>query len=130
MIRHIFSLITISCLASTSLLAQIPARRTSDTTSLHPDSATRAILSESSAGHIMWHDIKESVYDGGQYATRPLHWTGNDWAIAGTLLGFTAVLSLVDDDIARQAFQHNQGVWGDRLAGFGNKFWGTGMATC
>jgi hypothetical protein len=129
MIRYFFSLIIISCLSAGSLQAQIPSRRTSDTTSLHPDSATRAILSASSAGHIMWHDIKESVYDGGQYVTRPLHWTGNDWAIAGTLLGFTGVLSVADDDLARGIFQHNQGTFGDQFVKFGNNFYGNGLAT-
>lgn len=127
MIRNLllFLLLTSSSVA----YAQIPARRTSDTTSLHPDSATRAVLSESSAGHIMWHDVKESVYDGGQYVTRPLHWDLREWAIFATGVGFTAVLELTDDNIARGFFQHNQGIWGDRIAYFGNKFYGTGLAT-
>src|SRR5947209_20268624 len=113
-------LISLVCLETTLLgsqvYAQLPAKRTSDTTSLHPDSATRAILAQSSAGHIMWHDIKESVYDGGQYVQRPLHWNLREWAIITTGIGFTAMLEVVDDPIARSVFQHNQGVWWERIA--------------
>jgi membrane-associated phospholipid phosphatase len=109
--------------------AQFPSKSTSDTTSLHPDSTTRAILSQSPAGHIMWHDMKESAYDGLQYVLRPIHWDLREWAIMATGIGFTAVLELTDDGIARTFFQHNQGKFGNLIADFGNNFYGDGYAT-
>ena len=121
--------LTVICAHAEQAYAQFPAKRTSDTTSLHPDSTTRAILSQSSAGHIFWHDIKESSYDGLQYFERPLHWNLQEWAIVGTGFGITALLEVIGDQNVRAYVQGHQGVWGDRIASFGNNFYGTGMAT-
>jgi membrane-associated phospholipid phosphatase len=133
MIRRIIFLFIISITSLVGIvrnaLAQFPAKAKSDTTSVNADSTTKAILAQSSAGHIMWHDIKEGVYDGGQYVTRPLHWNAKEWAIVATGIGFTAVLEYTDDPLARSFFQHNQGTFGDNLAKFGNNFYGNGIAT-
>ncbi|MDP4288908.1 MAG: phosphatase PAP2 family protein [Bacteroidota bacterium] len=109
--------------------AQFPAKNPSDTTSIHADSSTIAALKESSASHIIWHDVKEGAYDGLQYVQRPLHWNLREWAIMATGIGFTAMLEVVDDPLARSFFQHNQGKFGDQIEKFGNNFYGKGIAT-
>ena len=132
MIRYtLFLILTVTCLgfASDAAYAQWPAKRTTDTTSLHPDSTTRAILSHSSAGHIIWHDIKESVYDGGRYVTRPLHWNAKEWAIVGTVTGVALVMQYADDPLVRNFFQSHQGKVGNAVEQFGNNFYGNGYAT-
>ncbi len=93
------------------------------------DSATTAILAHSSGSHIIWHDVKESWYDAGPYFTRPLHFDLREWAIIATGIGFTAMLELVDDDPVRTFMQNNQGSVGDKIASFGNNFYGNGYAT-
>ena len=133
MIRSILFLIIVAVASQVSVVgdafAQIPHKATSDTTSVNADSTTIAVLRESSAGHIMWHDIKEGAYDGLQYVERPLHWDLREWAIVATGIGFSAMLELVDDPLVRDFFQHNQGKVGNTIETFGNNFYGNGYAT-
>src|ERR1700722_15327745 len=86
------------------------------------DSATKAVLVQSSAGHIMWHDIKDGFYDLGQYVLRPFHWDVREWGIIATGIGFTAVLELADDVPFRNIIQSNKGKVGDEFVNFGNNF--------
>jgi len=110
-------------------LAQWPAKTHSDTTSVRADSATIAVLKESSAGHIIWHDVKETFYDGLQYVQRPLHWNAREWSIMATGVGFAVMLEVADDQPLRTVIQHNQNKFGNNLAMFGNNFYGNGYAT-
>ncbi|SRR5579883_629573 len=99
-----------------------------DSTGRRIDSTTQVHLQATSKGHIMWHDFKESVYDGGQYIERPLHWNLREWLIIGTVGGVTALFTGVDDNIARGFFQRNQSSVGDAIATVGN-FYGSGIPT-
>jgi len=107
----------------------VRAQETIDSNARRTDSTSIVPLSQSAKSHIIWHDLKESAYDGGQYVLRPLHWDLREWAIIATGLGITAMMELVDDPIARTFMQNNQGKVGDGLAWFGNKFYGNGIAT-
>lgn len=66
---------------------------------------------------------------GGKYVQQPFHWDSREWAIIATGVGITAVVELADDQMVRDFMQHNQGSFGDKLAWFGNNFYGNGMAT-
>ncbi len=133
MIRYILFFIVVLIASQVGVVgdafAQFFHKATSDTTSIKADSATLAVLRKSSAGHIIWHDIKEGAYDGVQYVERPLRWNLREWAVVATGLGFTAMLEAVDDPLARSFFQHNHGAFGDNLSKFGNDFYGNGYAT-
>jgi membrane-associated phospholipid phosphatase len=96
---------------------------------LKNDSATTAVLAQSSFGHIMWHDIKDGFYDLGQYVLRPFHWDVREWGIIGTGVAFTAMLELADDVPFRNIIQSNTGKFGDQFVNFGNNFYGNGYAT-
>jgi hypothetical protein len=96
---------------------------------LKNDSATTAILEQSSVGHIMWHDIKDGFYDLGQYVLRPFHWDIREWGIIATGIGFTAALEVADDVPIRNVIQSNKGKFGDEFVNFGNNFYGNGYAT-
>ena len=100
----------------------------SDTTSVRADSATKAVLAQSSAGHIIWHDIKEGAYDGLQYVERPLHWNVKEWGIMTTGVGLAVALEFADKPI-QTIVLHNQNKFGDDLSMFGNNFYGDGYAT-
>jgi len=86
------------------------------------------LLASLPKSHIMWHDVKEAWWDGGQYVTRPLKWNFNQWMIVGTVAGMTWVFGQTDDDVARGFFQRNRGVTGSDLANIGN-FYGSGIPT-
>jgi len=132
MIRLIFFLLIV--LVSSQVSAQekpvlpLPAPPP-DTVSIQSDAVTKAILANSSTGHIMWHDVKNGWYDLGQYVTRPLHWDAREWAIIGTGIAFTSMLQLVDDIPIRNLVQNNRGATADQFVNFGNNFYGNGYAT-
>jgi hypothetical protein len=132
MIRYILFLVVISITSQAGIagdvFAQIPSKATSDTTSVRADSTTLAVLKESSAGHIIWHDIKEGAYDGVQYVSRPFHWKLREWAIAAAGVGLAVALEYADQPI-RTVILHNQNKFGDNLSKFGNNFYGDGYAT-
>ena len=99
------------------------------TSPLRNDSATKAVLAKSSAGHIMWHDIKDGWYDLGQYVTRPFHFTASEWGLFGAGVAVTAGLEVFADVPVRTVFQKNQGKFGDQFSQFGDNFYGNGYAT-
>ncbi|HET6401880.1 MAG TPA: phosphatase PAP2 family protein [Candidatus Kapabacteria bacterium] len=132
MIRYILFL-TIVVVASQvcvvgDAFAQIPQKATSDTTSIKADSTTLAVLKQSSAGHIIWHDIKEGAYDGVQYVTRPLHWNLKEWGIVAAGVGLGLALEFADQPI-QKIIEHNKNKFGDDFSMFGNNFYGDGYAT-
>jgi membrane-associated phospholipid phosphatase len=128
MTRFILFVLLISISSQAS--AQSLPRPAPDTiTSLRADSTTRAVLVESSAGHIIWHDIKDGWCDLGHYIVRPLDWDVREWAILGTGVAFTAMLALVDDVPIRNLVQNNRGKVADQFVEFGNDFYGNGYAT-
>src|SRR5947209_1121438 len=103
---------------------------TPDTT--HPKSiaAKHTVLSDyMSRPRIVWHDIRESLYDGGQFFTRPLHWDLKEWAVLGVVAGLTVMFDKVDDPVARDYFEHHHNPIADKVVVFGNSFYGTGVAT-
>jgi hypothetical protein len=132
MIRYILFLILVSVAAQAGMwgnaFAQIPNKAATDTTSVHADSTTKAILSKSSAGHIIWHDIKEGAYDGVQYLERPFHWKLKEWAIMAAGVGGALALEYADQPV-RNVIMRNQNKFGDNLSMFGNNFYGNGYAT-
>src|ERR1700685_330202 len=95
MIRCIFFIVLISI--GSQAWAQSPANSRSDTTSINSDSATNAVLANTSGTHIIWHDIKDGFYDLGQYVLRPFNWDLREWGIIATGIGFTAILETADD---------------------------------
>src|SRR5205809_637733 len=61
------------------------AQKPSDTAQGKKD--PKFVLESLPKTHIMWHDVKEAWWDGGQYVTRPLHWDFQQWMIVGTVAG-------------------------------------------
>lgn len=82
-----------------------------------------------SAGHIIWHDVKEGAHDGYDYIVRPIYWNAKEWAIIGTAAGVTLIMQYADDQAVRDLIQRNQSSFGNNLAKFGNNFYGNGDAT-
>jgi membrane-associated phospholipid phosphatase len=113
----------------TVLCFNAKAQTLDSTQHVKSDSATKAVLAESSVSHIMWHDVKDGFYDLGQYLLRPLHWDAREWGVIATGVGFTAVLELADDVPIRNVIQGNEGKLGDQFVKFGNDFYGDGIAT-
>ena len=104
--------------------------QTIDTTSpLRNDSATKAVLTKSSTGHIMWHDIKDGWYDLGQYVQRPFHFSASQWGLFGAGVAVTAGFEVFADVPIRTVFQKNQSKFGDAFSQFGDNFYGDGYAT-
>ena len=63
--------------------------------------------------------IKGYAIDTGKIVTAPLRWQGNDWLKVGLVLGGTAALFLVDEEVKKFA-QKNQNSVGSRFADLGN----------
>ena len=98
------------------------------------DSAYRAMdsvikVDHLSAGHVIWHDVKEGADDGWHYIVRPYYWNLKEWAIVGTVAGVTVMMENADDQAVRDLIQHNQSSFGNTLEKFGNNFYGNGYAT-
>lgn len=107
------------------LLSRVATAQESDSSYHAMDSLQHSL----SAGHIIWHDVKESVHDAGNYAIRPIYWNAKEWAIIGTVAGITVMMQSADDQAVRDLIQHNQSSFGTNLAKFGNNFYGNGYAT-
>src|SRR4051812_39573266 len=95
-----------------SALFSIPLRAQKPTDTAAGKKDPQFVLSSLPKSHIMWHDVKESWWDGGQYVTRPLKWNLNQWLIVGTVAGMTWVFGETDDDVARGFFQRSRGIIG------------------
>jgi membrane-associated phospholipid phosphatase len=127
MIRCIFFILLIS--TGSQAWAQSTANSRSDTAYFNSDSATKAVLANTSGIHIIWHDIKDGFYELGQYVLRPFNWDLREWGIIATGIGFTAILETADDVPLRNIIQSNKGKFGDQFVEFGNDFYGDGIAT-
>jgi membrane-associated phospholipid phosphatase len=103
--------------------------QTLDSTYLSKSDSINAVLAQTPASHIFWHDVKDGWYDLGQYVTRPLHLTPTEWGIFAAGVGFTAGLEIFADVPVRDIFQRNQSAFGDQFSQFGNNFYGNGYAT-
>ncbi len=117
-----FRILIFVCLSLTALRA--PAQTVDSST--HPPPSLLDSLSKS---HIVWHDIKEGAYDGVNYFEAPLHWDASQWLIVGAVGGVTYLSEVTSDNSVRQFFQRNQSNVGNKLALFGDDFYGNGIAT-
>ncbi len=103
--------------------------QTTDSTHLSKSDSTNAVLAQTPASHIFWHDVKDGWYDLGQYVTRPLHFTASEWGLFAGGVAVTAGLEVFADVPVRTMFQKNQSKFGDQFSQFGDNFYGNGYAT-
>ncbi|TAK65433.1 MAG: phosphatase PAP2 family protein [Bacteroidetes bacterium] len=93
--------------------------------SARPDSTGRPFLP------IVLSDTKQFFNDAGNFFSSPLHFSDNDWFAAGAIIGGTASLFLIDDEM-RTVMKHNQTPFLDDLSDitriYGESYFGVGLS--